>query len=252
MLRTLTRKELREQHRTFRLWIMGGILLVSGMLSPLLAKYTPLLMSSLPGVPPELAAIIPPPTILDSFLQYFKNASQFGLLAVIVLNMGVMAQEIERGTAAMLLNKPVRRYMVVLAKWLGGLIGVLVGVVLGALGFTFYTLVLFEPFNLLDFLFMNVLLLIFIAFYLSLALFASTLARTQAMAAAFAFGGLLIALILDALPGIGDYLPSQLLSWGGSLFSGMPQPAWPALITSLVLISIFLIAAVFRFQKEEI
>jgi hypothetical protein len=129
---------------------------------------------------------------------------------------------------------------------------VLVGVILGALGFTFYTLVLFEPFNLLDFLLMNVLLLIFIAFYLSLALLASTLARTQAMAAAFAFGGLLIVLIIDALPGIGDYLPSQLLGWGGSLVSGTPQPAWPALVTSLVLISIFLIAAVIRFQKEEI
>ncbi len=252
MLRTLIFKEFREQRRTFRLWILAGVLLISGMLSPLLAKYTPLLISSLPGIPPELAAIIPEPSLLDSFTQYVKNVSQFGLIVIIVISMGVVAQEIERGTAAMLLTKPVRRYAVILSKWLAGTGGILFGLALAAVGFTFYTLVLFEPFSLTDFLALNLLLGVFLLFYMSLALLASTLARTQAMAAAGAFGGLLLVLILDALPGIGEYLPSQLIAWGVSLFSGTVQSAWPALAVCLGIIGLFVGIAIWRFKIEEV
>jgi ABC-2 type transport system permease protein len=252
MFRTLLLKELREWRRTSRLLIIALVLLVSGMISPLLAKYTPLLMRNLPGVPPELAGIIPEPTIVDSFAQYVKNISQFGLIVVIVLTMGVMAQEIERGTMAILLTKPVERSVVLLAKWAAGVLGILVGLVLASIGFTFYTLVLFGRFVLADFVVLNSLIAVFLIFYLTLALLASTLARTQAMAAAIAFGGLVLVMIIDALPGIGDYFPSQLLSWGSALFGGTPQTPWSTLISSIVMIAIFLAGAILRFQREEI
>lgn len=248
----LLRKEWLEQRRTFRLWIVIGVLLISGLISPLIARYTPMLLSSLPGVPPELAAVIPEPTILDSFTQYIKNSSQFGLIVLIVLTMGLMAQEIERGTAAMLLSKPVSRPAVILSKWAAGSLGLLLGQALAAAGFAFYTLVLFGSFSLSDFLALNVLLFLFLLFYLTLALLASSLARSQSMAAAAAFGGLILVLILDAIPGIGDYLPGQLLTWGGSLFTLAPQTAWPALATVLLLVAAFLAIAILHFQRQEI
>jgi ABC-2 type transport system permease protein len=252
MFRTLLLKELREWRRTFRLVIIVLVLLVSGMISPLLAKYTPQLLRILPGVPAELTAMIPEPTIVDSFTQYIKNISQFGLIVVIVLTMGVMSQEIERGTMAMLLTKPVERSAVVLAKWCSGVLSILLGLILAAIGFTFYTLVLFGRFELIDFILLNGLIAVFLIFYLTLALLASTLARSQSMAAAVAFGGLILVMIIDALPSIGDYFPSQLLSWGSALFNGLSQTAWPALITSLVIIALFLAGAILRFQREEV
>jgi ABC-2 type transport system permease protein len=251
MFRTLLFKEWREQRRTYRLLIISLVLMVSGMISPLLAKYTPLLISSVPGIPPALAAMIPEPTILDSFIQYVKNVSQFGLIVVVVLTMGLMAQEIERGTAAMLLTKPVQRSAVVLAKWLAGILSILAGLILAAIVFTFYTVVLFGTFSLRNFIVLNGLMLVFMVFYMSLALLASALARTQAMAAAGAFGGLVLVLIISAIPVIGDYLPGRLLSWGGSLFSVTPQAAWPALITSLILSAVLVGAAALRFQRQE-
>ena len=252
MFQTLLLKELREWRRTSRMLIIALVLLVSGMISPLFAKYTPMLMRYLPGVPPEIAALIPEPTIIDSFTQYIKNIGQFGLIVAIVLTMGVVAQEIERGTMAMLLTKPVERSVVLLSKWVAGVLSILLGLVLASIGFTFYTLVLFGRFELADFIVLNSLIAVFLVFYLTLALLASTLARTQAIAAAIAFGGLVLVMIIDALPSIGDYFPSQLLSWGGSLFGGAPQTAWPALITSLVMIGIFLAGAILRFQREEV
>jgi len=169
VFRTLLSKELREQRRTHRLLIVALVLLVSGMLSPLLAKYTPLLLSSLPGVPPSLAALIPQPTILDSFTQFVKNVSQFGVILVIILTMGALAQEIERGTASMLLTKPVRRSAVIMAKWSAGVLSVLGGMILATLGFTFYTLVLFEPFSLVNLAILTILMTVFLIFFLTLA-----------------------------------------------------------------------------------
>lgn len=252
MFPTLLFKELREQSRTFRLWILGGVLLVSGMLSPLLAKYTPLILNSIPGIPPEMVAFIPEPTIFDSFVQYLKNSSQFGLLIIIILTMGVVAQEIERGTAAMLMTQPIKRSGVILAKWAAGLITLILGITVGALGYAFYTLVLFEPFSWTRFLFLNSLLLAFLVFYMTLALMASSLVKSQAHAAMIAFAGLLIILILDSLPVIGDYFPGELLTWGGSLFSPVVQSAWPALMTCLVMTLVFLVTAILAFQHKEI
>ena len=252
MFRTLIAKELREQRRTHRMLIIVAVLLVSGLMSPLLAKYTPLILHSVPGIPPEMAALIPEPTIQDAFTQYFKNVSQFGLLLAIVLTMGVVAQEKERGTAAMLLTKPVRRSAVVLSKWLSGLLSLLAGLLLAALGAAFYTLVLFQPFSLLDFLVANVLLALFLAFYMTLALMASTLARSQSMAAVGAFGGLLLVLLLDALPVVGKYLPAQLLEWAAGIMSGSSAAAWGALAATCCLILLFLGVACVRFEREEI
>src|SRR3990172_3242664 len=101
--------------------------------SPVLAKYTPELLKMVPNLPAGLADLIPAPTMADSVAQYLKNTEQFGILLVILLTMGVVAQEKERGTAAMLLTKPVSRSAVVLAQWLTGMTVALAGLLVDGL-----------------------------------------------------------------------------------------------------------------------
>jgi ABC-2 type transport system permease protein len=252
MMRTLIAKELREQRRTHRLLITIAVLLIAGLISPLLARYTPLLLGMVPGLPPEMAALIPEPSLTDAFAQYIKNVSQFGLLVVIVVSMGMIAQEVERGTAAMLLTKPVRRAGVVLAKWSAGLLVLLGGLALSALGFAFYTLVLFGAFSPADLLAVSGLLVVFLLFYFSLGLLASALAPNQGLAAAGAFGGLLLVLIVDALPWLGDYLPGDLLTWGGQIAAGEGEAAWGALLVTLLLTGVFVAGAVGKFRRQEL
>ncbi len=252
MFRSLFLKELREQRRNHRLLIVAGALLLAGMISPLLARYTPVILRSVPGIPPELANFVPDPTILDSFVQYIKNVSQFGLIVVLITGMGSIAQEFERGTAAMLFSTPAPRWMVVLSKWLGGLSSIVVGLILATAIFSFYTWVLFGSFSLLSVLALNAFVLVFLSFYQSMALFASSLARTQGMAAAGAFGGLVLVLILDSLPVLGDYMPGELLTWGGSLFAGQIEDAWPALVFTMCLILVFLLASIWKVNNQEL
>jgi ABC-2 type transport system permease protein len=252
MFRTLLAKEAREQWRTWKVIILAIVLFISGCASPILAKYTPALLRSIPDIPPALAAMIPEPTLNDAILQYVKNASQFGVLLVVVLMMGAIAQEKERGTAAMLLTKPVRPSAVVLAKWLVSLGSILVSVLISALGCVFYTYILFKDLLAGDFIKLNALLIVFFAVYLSVTLLASTLARTQGMAAAIAFGGTVVLLVLSSLPRISDFMPSQLLSWGQSNLLGQKIDSWPALWIAFGIILVSLALACLRFEREEI
>ncbi len=252
MFRTLLAKEFREQWRTWKMIVFLAVFLITGIISPVLAKYTPELLKMVPNLPPGLADFIPTPTMADSVAQYLKNTEQFGILLVILLTMGVMAQEKERGTAAMLLTKPVSRSAVILAKWLAGMTIVLAGLIADGLACLAYTAVLFEPMPFGAFWTLNLLLLVTLGVYLTVALMASTLARTQAMAAAGAFGGLVVLIILGSIPRVSDYMPGQLVTWGSSLVLKGDGSAWPALDVSAGIIVLALVIACLRFEREEI
>jgi ABC-2 type transport system permease protein len=252
MFRTLLAKELLEQRRTSKLWIFLAVFFIVGCISPLLAKYTPELLRTIPDIPPEFAALIPIPTLKDSIDQYAKNTSQFGVLLVILLTMNVIAQERERGTAAMLFSKPVRRSAVVLSKWLAGMLTITVSVIISSIACALYTFILFGSLPIGKYLIFNLLLLLFLAVYLSVALLASALARTQGMAAASAFGGLTILLVLSSLPRINNYCPVGLLNWGSAMLSGTGKAQWPALLISLAIVAVCIIASCLYLEKQEI
>jgi ABC-2 type transport system permease protein len=252
MFRTLLAKEFREQWRTWKMIVFLAVFLITGIISPVLAKYTPELLKSIPNLPAGLANIIPAPTVADSVAQYLKNTAQFGILLVVLLTMGVMAQEKERGTAAMLVTKPVSRSAVVLAKWLTGMTMVLAGLLVDGLACLAYTVVLFEPLPFGAFWTLNLLLLVYLGVYLTMALLASTLARSQAMAAAGAFGGLVVLLVLGSIPRVSEYMPGKLVTWGSSLMLKGGSTAWPALGVAAGIIALALAIACLRFEREEI
>ncbi|RPI33174.1 MAG: hypothetical protein EHM70_06775, partial [Chloroflexota bacterium] len=230
MFRTLISKEFLEQRRTSKVLVMFIVFFVVGLISPLLAKYTPVLLRMVPDLPADFAALIPEPTLTDAIGQYLKNANQFGILLVLVLTMGLVAQEKERGTAAMLLIKPIRRSSVVLAKWAASMGVLLASLVIAATACYIYTALLFEPLPVGEFALLNVLLWAYLSVYLTVALLASTLARSQTMAAAGAFGGLVILLILGAIPRVNDFMPGKLLEWGAQVVLGGDKSYWSALI----------------------
>jgi len=252
MFRTLLAKEFREQWRTWKMLVFLAVFLITGIISPVLAKYTPELLKMVPNLPAGLADFIPTPTVADSVVQYLKNTEQFGILLVILLTMGVVAQEKEHGTAAMLLTKPVSRSAVILAKWLAGMTILLAGLLVGGLACLAYTVVLFEPLPFGAFWVMNLLLFVYLGVYLTVALMASTLARSQAIAAAGAFGGLVVLIILGSLPRLSDYMPGQLVTWGSSLVLQSAHTAWPALGVAAGIIVLALLVACLRFEREEI
>jgi ABC-2 type transport system permease protein len=252
MFATLLRKELREQVRTHRLLIQVAALTIIGLVSPILARYIPVLLSSIPDIPAGLAELIPDPTVKDAIDQYLKNLSQIGLFLVILLAMGSVALEKERGTAAMLFTMPVQRSAFILAKWLASEAVLALGLLLGAIGCYVYTAVLFEPLPLGGYAWLTGMVWLYLSLFLTVTLLASSLARTQAAAAGGAFGGLVILLILGALPRLSAAMPGRLLEWGWSVALGQPAPAWAALAVTIVLIVAGLVFAGWFLEREEI
>ncbi len=256
MFRTLLTKEFLEQRRTSKLLIFLAVFFIVGSISPVLAKYTSELLRAVPDMPPEFAELMtklfPEPGLKDAIDQYVKNTSQFGVLLVIVLTMGVIAQERERGTAAMLFSKPVKRGVFVLSKWLAGMATVAASVIIASLACAIYTVILFGNLPVGEYLIFNLMLLLFLAVYLSLALLASALARSQAMAAALAFAGLAVLLVWSMLPRISNYSPTGLLDWGSKLILGNRTTNWPALIISLVIVAGSVLIASLYLERQEI
>lgn len=123
-------KELLEMVRTWRLPVIGGVVLFVGVMSPIAAVMTPALISSLTAGQPGLVIKVPDPTYLDSYAQWMKNLSQIGMMLVIFSSAGLIASERASGTAALVVSKPVSRMAFVTAKFVAqaGLLIVAVGV----------------------------------------------------------------------------------------------------------------------------
>ena len=110
-------KEGLEIVRTWRIWVLPGMLLFFALTGPFMAKYTPEIVKALGGS--EMAALIkgmPKPTYLDAYAQWIKNLSQIGIFAIIIIYGGLISAERKDGTAILVLTKPLSRTAYVVAK----------------------------------------------------------------------------------------------------------------------------------------
>jgi len=232
-----------------------------GISSPLLAYFTPLIFSSIEEVKP-FAELIPEPSTADSLVQYIKNLTQFLLPGVILLGMGAVAAEKERGTAAMTLSKPVPRWGFILAKMAALALLHTTGLLLAALFAYGYTWVLFEPLPVGPFAFVNLLLWAWLMVYVAVTLLGSTLAASTGAAAGLAvvFSGAL--LLASYIPAVGPLAPGGLVAWASAigpgfeglapLADGMPFANAGALAMAATLITLTLIGAVGAFETQEL
>jgi ABC-2 type transport system permease protein len=109
------RKEVREILRTWRIWVLPGILLFFALTGPVLARLTPEIVGAVVGN--QLNGLtIPTPTYLDAYAQWIKNLSQIALFALIIIYGGIISAEVKSGTVVLVLTKPISRAAFVIAK----------------------------------------------------------------------------------------------------------------------------------------
>src|SRR6185503_13824521 len=125
------RKELTEIRRTWRLWVIPGMLVFFGITSPIIAALTPALVQSMAAAQPGVVIQLPPPTAFDAYGQFLKNLDQFVLLAVVITGAGVVSGERSSGTAILALTKPLSRGAFVVAKILSQVVLLVAATALG-------------------------------------------------------------------------------------------------------------------------
>ena len=247
----LLRKEIREQVRTMRLPVVVAVFAMLGLISPVFARYIREIVEAVGGG--QFQGMIPAPVVGDALAQFTKNIGQFGVLIAILVTMGSVAAEKERGTAAFLLTKPITRGAFVGAKALA--IGALLAIataVAGALCWV-YTALLFEPLPLAGFSAAVALIWLSLAVVAALTFLASVASRSPLVAGGVAFGAFVAAGILSALPGVGAYMPTSLWGAAGLLAQGtLPD----LLVGPIVANMAFVIAAIglawWTFRGQEI
>jgi len=245
------RKECLEQWRTYHLLMAGVVLVVFGLLSPLIAKYTPEIIKLIPNGD-AIAQLIPTPTAMDAVTQYIKNIGQFGVILALLLTMGAVAQEKDKGMAAMMLVKPLPRVTFLVAKFTALALMFTVTIAMAGAACYYYTWLLFGVLDVPCWLALNGLMLLFMLVYIALTLFCSVVTKSQAAAGGLALCLLFILGLLGSIPGLGEYLPGQLISWGGGLMAGKAEAFWPALWVSVGIIVVALMGASFIFERQEL
>jgi ABC-2 type transport system permease protein len=249
--RVLLRKELLEQWRTARLPIIATVFLLIGLSSPLVARFTPEILKAVGG--DQFQIILPTPTAADAWDQLAKNLGQFGALIAVLLAMGSVATEKERGTAALILTKPAGREAFLAAKLVGiaATLGVATGI--AAAGAWFYTFVLFEPLPLGGFAAATILTWLALVAYASITFLASTLTRSALAAAGVGVAAFIVLGVVSIIPVAGRFLPAGLGAAARGLALGLPgvnvvEPA----VGTVVLIGVAVAAATGAFRREEL
>jgi ABC-2 type transport system permease protein len=247
--KALLKKELREQWRTYKLLIVGGLFLFFGISTPLILNYLPHILE-LSGENVNIE--FPPPTAIESLNEFAATIAQVGVLAAVLIAMGAIAREKERGTAAMLLVKPVGREAFVVSKLVATSAVFIVALVLGAAACYTYTVMLIESGDLGGFIVLTLLMVLFLVFCLAVTLLYSSVFRSSLLAGGVALATLIGQSVLTQLPLIGDFVPGSLAAWNVELLSGQPANIWPSIIVTFVLIAACVYFSAVVLRRREI
>jgi ABC-2 type transport system permease protein len=247
----LVRRDIKEEVRTYRLWVTLAIFLVFGITAPLIMK-------NLPKLIPQsemITVIVSEPTVADAASQFFDYLLQLGMLLMILLGMGCVAGERAQGVLPLVLSKPVKRREFLASKVLvnGGMM--VIALALGAAVFYGYTVLVFEYFSPVGVLQSVIPAALFLLLILAITIFWSVLAPSSIAAAGLAFlTAIIITVVPSLFPAIKRYGPSYLLESSKAIAAGGKGLADPlaAMLVSAGLIIILLIAAVYLFESRDI
>jgi ABC-2 type transport system permease protein len=247
-LRPLLKKEIKEQIRTNRLLIVGGIFLFFGIATPLILKYLPQIIQ-LSGE--QIPVSLPPPTAIQSLAEYAGTIGQLGVLMTVLIAMGSIANELRQGTAVMVLSKPVSRAAYVNAKLIAASLTFLTALAVASLFSFAYTVWLIGPTAAVPFLQLNLLMGLFLIFCLAVTLLFSSIFKSSLPAGGLAIALLIAQALLATIPLAGKFFPAKLLTWGTGLVNGSGESYWGAVAVTAVAIFICAYLAQWKLKNKE-
>jgi ABC-2 type transport system permease protein len=250
---TLLLKELREQFRTGRLVAVAAVFVLFGIIGPVTDRYMKELIDAIGSQSGGFTITTPSPSLEGAAAQILKNLSQFGIICALLLAMGSVAWEKERGTAGMILTKPASRAAFLGAKLVAMSVNLAVAVALGCgLGWVYTTLLYPETFPIPGYVAMCLLLWWMLVGFTAITMLGSTLTRSAIAAAGIGLVALLVLSLIAALPVIGPYMPISLGNVALDLALGRNagDPLGPILFNVLLVPALFLVTwLVFRRQE---
>ena len=249
---SLLKKEAIEGARTKKIISTFILFLFIGLISPLTAKLTPMILQSI--ATGNIDINVAPPSEIDSWTQFFKNISQIGMFGLAIILSTQMANEFQKGTLINLLSKGLPRYQVVLSKIFYNFILWFISYFCSFILTYFYTKYFFEiSFPIRNILMAALLPFIFGLFLISLEILAGVISGNVIGTLILTTAGIVIQLILSIRDEIVKYMPIALIGKPVNLIKGIGYyDYYVPIITGSILLILCIVISIAVINKKQI
>jgi ABC-type transport system involved in multi-copper enzyme maturation permease subunit len=190
-------------------------------------------------------------------------------LLAVIFGMGSVAGEKERGSATLVLSKPLPRWAFLAAKLAAQSLLFSFGFLLGSLGGYFYTVILFGGLDPGAFVLMNLVLIAWVMPFIALTLVGSVLGNSTTAAGGISLALVIGLMLLGGIPPVSALMPTALSGWAaqlGALAAGVaasspgsvpvPEGILPlnlgALASAFTLVTVCLAVSLGLFERQEL
>lgn len=247
-----TKKEWVESIRTYRLFILLAVFFVLGIMNPLTAKLTPTILANF--APEGMVIEVPTPTALDSWIQFYKNVPQMGLIVLVIMFSGSMTGECSKGTFINMVTKGLKRSTIIFAKFTMSVILWTLSLLL-CFGLSAYYTAYYWDLNGFSQILQSVFCLwLFGVFLLAALIFFGAIARSN-------YGSLLLTgcvvvflFLLNMLPSLQQYNPIYLLESSQSLITGelVMSDFGNSILVTLLISVLGVVGSVLCFDRKKL
>lgn len=246
------KKEVLENTRNYKGFIIIIIFLFLGIISPITAKYTPEIIKSVQLEGMEMK--IPIPTWIDSWGQFYKNISQIGLVVTIAIFLGIMSKEYQNNTIVNLVTKGVSREAIIISKYTSMVLLYTVAFLVAILANIIYTKVYFDKIISQKVVITLLLIYLFYIFLLGLIMFVSTISKRESNSILYILVFFIPLFIIRIIPNTNKYNPLTLFLNSTDILIGKLSlnDILPAIITTIIGLIVTLIGSIYVFNRKEI
>ncbi|HBL84239.1 MAG: hypothetical protein A2Y17_07710 [Clostridiales bacterium GWF2_38_85] len=247
-----TTKEFTEQLRTHKALIMFTVFLLFGIMNPVTAKLTPIILEMF--MPEGVEITLGDPTALDSWAQFFKNIPQMGIFVLAIVFNGLMANEFTKGTLINILTKGLSRSTVILSKFSMAILLWTASYILCFAVSYGYTIYFWSNDIVYNLLFAVFVLWLFGVLIISLLLFGGVLFKNSYGSLLLTGTTVVIMFLINIVPILQKYNPVLLSSSNMDLLTGKMQPSdfTASIIVTTALTMTFIVVAIPIFNKKRI
>jgi ABC-2 type transport system permease protein len=247
-----TRKEFLETRKTWRLWVVPGVLVFLGLTTPIMAAVTPAILKMTAERQPGVVIRYPTPTSIDAYAQFMGNLIQLALLVVIITGAAAVAGERRSGTAILVLTKPLSRTSFVWSKAIANLVVLVVATALGTALCVGVTLALFDGSHIVALLESVAVWLALATMFVCLMVWLSAALDRQAAAAGAGIAVYVVLFTLTGFPMLRDWTPAGIFTANDALLKGKDAALAQPVVVTLVLAVAFLLLAAWSFRRKEL
>ncbi|HWJ03476.1 MAG TPA: ABC transporter permease [Verrucomicrobiae bacterium] len=249
----MLKKECKEILATYRWLLLPCIFLLLGLGQPVSFKFMPEILKSA-KLPEGTVLQIPMPSPAEVVSSILGQFNQIGVLMIILVVMGTVAQEKASGISAGVLVKPLGKGSYLFAKFIAYLGLTAAAFALGMAAGAFYTQLLIGDVNWYAVMLGSLAYLPYLILAVALTIFTSTLFSTQVAAGGTALLGMLA---FSLLPKLAEWsaklFPSALTEQAGKVIAGKTPPQiWHPISFSIGLIALFMVLAWLSLKRQEL